>query len=480
MKKLLSLILVVFIAVCCVGCGGTENENANYERSSDPVTICYYYVNGYGVQQYTEDVEAKLNEILKGIEGYENITIELHPYTGSNYQRDFTLAQASGEQIDLVNTYQLDFVKQVGNGDFLQLGDLLSQFPSISEELPSWVMDYGKVYGEQYYIPTYQQAANLTYIAIPTEYLEMYLDTYSKTKSDVSKQILDSDINSKLDFLEDLCYAVRETTGLDSKWINTGEFWATNLTSNIFYNQEYIDTQFGHLILKEGDDAPVYFGYTEDYKLIMERYAGWYQDGLLHPEVATVNYYKFIEDNFLNDESYVCSFITDTCSEEYLDNYLTKKYGVPMTTFRVTDHAYIPSEWEAGGQAIYADCEHPYEAMMIIDLLRTEKGEEFYNTLVYGLEGTHWQWTDKDSKTIETLEYSEHQGGSTSTYCAYKWNTGNALKYIWKNQAVGKGYIEYIENEVNNSSKSVKSPAMGINIMMTCSNNHSNRTHFRY
>lgn len=456
----LILALVTLLGLCACGGKDSKTKKVSAKRSTEPVTITYYYCSGPGVQQYTQKVQDKLNEILANIEGYENITIELHPY-GSSYLRDLTLAQATGVQIDLVNVYGLNRSSTIKNGDLMELDDLMNEFPDMVESLPDWVMNYGKLFGHQYYIPSYQQAANLTYIVTPTEYLNMYLELTGKSRKDVSKLITTSDVEGKLDFLEDLCNAVRAGTGLDTKWINTGEFWASNLLSNVFYNQEYIGTQFSPWIFKEGADAPEYFGYTEDYKTIMERFAGWYKDGLLHPEVTTVNYHKFIEENFLENESYVCQFVTDTCSEEYLEKYMKKQYGIDVTAFRVTDHAYIPSEWEAGGQAVYTDCEHPYEAMMIIDLLRTEKGKEFYNTLVYGLEGVQWKWEDKDKDRIVTLEYNTQQGGSDTSYAAYKWNNGNVL-YAYKNQAVLDGFYEYIENEVNNGSTSVKSPAMGI------------------
>ena len=459
MKKLISVILVLVIVVGLCGCGG-KKVNISYERSSDPVTITYHY-QAAGDRTYIPQIEEKLNEILKSIKGYENITISLQPYF-DDYQRDFTLAQTAGKQIDIVQTYNLPLSTNIKNGDFIELDDLLKKFPNIAKDIPDWVMDYGKLFGKQYYVPSYQQASNLSFIVMPTDYLNMYLDYNSTTREKTEKLIQKGSVDDKLDFMEDLCLAVRESTGLDSKWLFTGEFWDDNLISDIFFNQEYIEDTFDNWILREGDDAPVYWGYTDEYKTVMERFSQWYKDGLLHPEVTTVNYYKFAEDNFLNDESYVCLFEVETCDEEYLEKYLTDLYGVEMSAIRVTDHAYIPSQWGAGGQAIYADCEHPVEAMMIIELLRSEMGEEFYNTLVFGLEGIHWQWKDKEKKQITTLEYDASQAEAGATYGAYKWSNGNVIDHAWRNQAVRDGYYDYIVNEVNEGKNTVKSPAMGI------------------
>ena len=459
-KKLIAIVLLAAMVLSLAACGDKKKPGTiAYEVSDEPVTIKYYYANGSnGVEQYTQQVEDKLNEILHGMDGYEHITIELHP--GASYSRDLMLAQSTGEQIDLVSTYGLDTSTMIVNGDFIPLDGLMEQFPDATSELPDWIVDYGKVNGTQYYIPTYQQAANLTYFLIPQEYVDMYMKAYNKTRDDISNAITHGTMDDKLDFLEDLVLAVRDATHSKTKWIFPTEYWADNLLSNVFFNQEYIaNQQFGNYILREGADGPEYWGYTEDFKKLMERFAKWYKEGLLHNDCTSVNYHKFVGTNFLNDEAYVNWFKTDTCTEEYMENYYSEEYGIPMAAFRVTDHAYIPSEWEAGGHAIYADCEHPAEAMMIIELLRSKKGKEFYNTLVYGLEGIHWQWEDKENDRIITLEYDGPQGGTT--YTCYKWNTGNVFN-AWKNQSVKDGFYEYIVDGVEKGADTVFSPAMGI------------------
>lgn len=459
-KKLLALLLMAVMVLSLTACGGDGEKKTgkvSYEISDEPVTITYYY-NGSSTDQYTKQVEEKLNEILHGMEGYEHISIELHP--SGSYTRDLMLEQAAGSQIDIVSTYGLNYSTMVENGDFLALNDLMEQFPGATEEIPDWIVEYGDVNGTQYYIPTYQQTANLTYFLIPQEYLDMYLKEYNKTREDVSKAVTYGTMDDKLDFLEELVLAVRKGTNTKTKWIFPCEYWGENLLSNVFFNQEYLlNDQFGNYIMREGADGPEYWGYTEDFKKLMERFAKWYKEGLLHPECTTVNYHKLVGTNFLNKESYVNWFKTDTCTEEYMEKYYSEEYDIPMAAIRVTDHAYIPSEWEAGGHAIYTDCEHPAEAMMIIELLRNKKGKEFYNTLCYGLEGIHWQWDDQENDRIVTLEFDSWQGGTTYTSC--KWVHGNVFN-AYKNQSVKEGFYEYILDGVENGKDTVISPAKGI------------------
>ena len=62
----------------------TDNTTPSEETPSpaadeEPVTIAYWYGNGVGEQEYTDDVEAELNKILSETPGYENIRIDLVP-----------------------------------------------------------------------------------------------------------------------------------------------------------------------------------------------------------------------------------------------------------------------------------------------------------------------------------------------------------------------------------------------------------------
>ena len=105
MKKLLALILAVAMMLSMVACSNTSDDKG----PKDAVTITFHYINGVGEQQYTDVVEAKLNEIMQAIEGYEHISIDLKPYSLDNYQSAITLAQANKEPLDIINTFELKF-----------------------------------------------------------------------------------------------------------------------------------------------------------------------------------------------------------------------------------------------------------------------------------------------------------------------------------------------------------------------------------
>ena len=163
MKKILSLVLAVMMIVAL----GAVSLPAMADE--EPVLITYYTQNSSGEQEYTQQVADKLSELLqaKGI----NVKMELHPYAG-DYKTGFTLAQTSGQQIDIFTTYALDFTTEVENGSVMPLDDLLAAHPETVAEVPEWLVKMGRVGGTQYYIPSYQQATNGYYFMAPNAYLE--------------------------------------------------------------------------------------------------------------------------------------------------------------------------------------------------------------------------------------------------------------------------------------------------------------------
>ena len=180
-KRMVALFLAAMMLLSLVACSSqTEAENSAPAASAEsteppkaaeteapvgevaeekePVTLTYYFMNGAGEQQYTTQVEEKLNEILDGIEGYGYISIDLVP-CGQDYPTDFTLAQTSGAQIDLVSTYFLDMPTMVRNGDFLELSDLLAAYPNVTSEIPDWLVEMGRIFDGMYYCLLYTSDA---------------------------------------------------------------------------------------------------------------------------------------------------------------------------------------------------------------------------------------------------------------------------------------------------------------------------------
>ena len=116
MKKLLAILLALTLALGMLPGALAEAE---------AVKIVYAF-NGNGMQTDTALVQEALNEWLKSHEGYEHISIELQPYANKELASAITLAQASGEQIDICNSYGVSLGDYVADGYAIPLDDLLT------------------------------------------------------------------------------------------------------------------------------------------------------------------------------------------------------------------------------------------------------------------------------------------------------------------------------------------------------------------
>lgn len=462
MKKLLALVLAVLMVLSMAACqtkpvettppatqGGNDTPTESKETEppkKDPVTITYWY-GGLSELEDTGKVEAKLNEILKTIPGYEYISIDLRP-TGS-FKKNFELAMADKEQIDLVASYYLDVSALWKDEAILPLDDLLEKYPNVTSQIPEFMVPMGQMYGEQAYIPSAQQATTMYYMRFDTTQFEAYLKDNFMTK-DEFREVLQSDgLKTKLDLLEDYTLWVRAYTGSDKHYASA----MTNL--QYFYSMEYIGSDYGNMIITYPNNKVLWDQMTSEYEYLLGVAADWYERGLIHPDTTI----KFTGEIGAEDQL-VFSGTTNVATEAMVDD-IQKAANHNYTCLAMRDYYYVPSVYAAGGTFIYADSKYPEECMMIMELLHTDlHGDEFYNTLCWGLEGEHYKWIDKETKRIETLEFDGSQGNSSCSYAAWKWQIGNSFN-AWKNQAVDDAQNDYI-NAVHADPTTVPSIALGI------------------
>lgn len=205
MKKLLAILLALTLALGMLPGALAEAE---------AVKIVYAF-NGNGMQTDTALVQEALNEWLKSHEGYEHISIELQPYANKELASAITLAQASGEQIDICNSYGVSLGDYVADGYAIPLDDLLTN-TDIPAELPEWLLDLGKYNGVTYFVPNYQNPANVRTLQIPVEYAQYYEGGVEALQAVWLNP--ESTTKDKMATLEEFVLAVREGTGKETKW----------------------------------------------------------------------------------------------------------------------------------------------------------------------------------------------------------------------------------------------------------------------
>ena len=125
-KKMLAMLLALVLVFGLMACGQTEppaEEPADQpavetpadkpaeepaEEPKEKVVLEWYYA-GAGMQQDTQKVQDYVNELLKEVPGLEHVELHLNCFTNDIYKDQVLLAQTAGKQMDLVQTYRLNY-----------------------------------------------------------------------------------------------------------------------------------------------------------------------------------------------------------------------------------------------------------------------------------------------------------------------------------------------------------------------------------
>ena len=422
-KQILTGVLAL-VMLAGSGAGCTQKTSG----PSDKVVL-KYVMPAPGKQEDSEKVWAAFNTKLQ--EKLPNVEVQFEVIPLSEYKQKFALMCASKEQIDIANNYGLDFSVEVENGTFEPLDALLEQYGAETKAaLPEWFMDYQKVNGQIYGIPTYQMCANIRSLCFIKEYAEQYLDIAGLT-NELNQNSMFTE--KAFDILGDFAKKVKEA-GIPFK-------------SVAMPNIKGMETVVSHYSVDIGDDScQVFNTYANDYmkNTYFKRAREWFQAGYIRQDVVGAN----DMNNFIGKKDGYLWW--DAVWTPFVEENLTSKYGVEILTIPYADTYFIGKDNTAGGTSIMASSKHKEEAMQVINLLQSDK--ELYNLLVFGIEGEHYTKVGEDR--IETVSPTG-QATANDKYGLYKWIVGNT-ELAYDHQLEPEGYKHWVFDEVNSSENRSK------------------------
>lgn len=429
--KAAAVVLAALTAAAVLPGCSTQKSKQNQDG---PITI-KYIMAGPGRQKDSQEVWAAFNDKLH--EHMPNVNVEFDVIDMADYKQTYLLMQTGKEQMDVVNTYGLDFWQEIENGSFLEISDLLDEYGKETKNtLPDWLFDYMKVDGELYGVPSYQMLSNERCLVMQKEYADKYLDTEALTKemhsndyfTDKTAQMLDS-------YLEKLA--------ADGKI-----YYGANIYNEL--PMKGYEQMLDNFVVDSNTNKVYYKFETEGMKKQYERHARWFKNGWIRQDAlsyTTEGNVRGYKDGYVLYDTGYTPWTADTVSKD----------GTKFITIPFRNYYFIDSKNAAGGTAISATSKHPEEAMQVINLLQTDR--ELYNLLVYGIEGKHY--TKTGDETIET-PYGD-QGGSNDNYGIYKWIVGNTdLAYVTQAQPNAEEYKKWVFEDVNKSEH--RSKFIGITI----------------
>ena len=415
MKKLLALVLVVVMIMSFAACG-QKNANVTETDLSQPVTI-KWLMPGPGVQTDAPKVWAKFNEELHKVKGFENVTVEIEVIPVADYSQKVMLMQTSGDQIDILQTYTLNYATEYRDGTIIDLTDYMYLLKDTTKEVPEWVIEMGKVDGGQAIIPNYQKMVTAPWgLVIPEDhkqYVEDW-DGFVEKLTDVQDHetyytTIENEYLSK----------VKAAGDIDKGWSINGYIKNGDTIINPFNFDNATGKVHHRNVTPDGKMPDSYNWHRKFFK------AGYIRKDILSAKQAEVE-----------GKPEGAIMWKTQCWPGYEEN-LSQKFGMPVVAFRGTSKDYIPYKPGAGGLAIPSNSKYPDVAMKVINLLNCDKGIELYNLLVYGIEGEHYtveKELEGGDKYITPKDYVG-QGSASARYGLWNWVVGNAENaYVTSNE----------------------------------------------
>ncbi len=445
MKKFLALMLVAVMMLSFAACG--NNAETVETDLSKPITL-NWIMPGPGIQTDSEMVWNKFNEELHKIEGFENVTVKIEVIPMADYVQKIMLMQTSGEKMDLLQTYQLDYAQEFRNGTIQDMTPYIEKYAKDAlAEIPEWVIEMGKVDGAQAIFPNYQKMTSAPYyMTIPAD-LAQYADvdamteTFKKDKENNYAPTAES-IALVEDYLSKVAAAGKIGKGYTGGWQARGK-------ETLYANFQYY---------YEDPEMKIFHAHLDDQQQTLWRIKkDFFNKGYVRKDALSA---KAADFDGVVDGNVVWTSQNWTGKFEPFAGDKTHK--VDVLQIPVIDHFFVGYKPAAGGLAIPVNSEYPDVAAMLINLMNSKKGIELYNLLVYGIEGVHYT-VDKEleggDKLITPKDYPE-EGNSSSAYGLQKWIVGNAKNaYLTSNQK--EDFKQVVYEFMNEGENTVVSPLMG-------------------
>ena len=447
MKKYLALVLVLVMALGLFAACGTEQPAGTTApkgtepagttapaaptepQPKDPVTLVWH-IRGVGTQTDHAKVEAEFNKLLQSRPGFEHITVKLMHNVAGEHKATVERAYTAKEQIDIVCTVNLDPVAMARDGYFEGLGKYFENHKTLWETYPEWLWETQYVDDDYYVVPNYQRGHNPKFWEMDAKYKDVAdwagFCELVKWENGYAKGTL----TQILDKIEEMYLAIK-ATGVENLYISNPFGLFTGYSQNMYWH-EYLEnlTPSKGGVYADHNTAKVDSLWMNDEWKTVWQYACKWQDAGYFPidrSTAETGTYSLKTGHYWIG----CEQALDW-DEAQMKVWADNTYGKDMLVFRHVDKVYMENRWAASGNAVSSTCENPEDAVAFLELLNNDV--ELYNMLVYGLEGTHWEWVNKDTKQIKTLQYDGSQASGEAPYGTLKWCVGNTFN-AYLNQA---------------------------------------------
>ncbi len=396
-KKVLSMLLVAAMAgTMLAGCGGsssgtsTADSGSASEESGDeysteidmdeePYTVAIQIVTMPG-SDCSDSLEAREEAINAIIEPAINCNIEIQEVWISELNNTTSMGIAGDEKIDIVHVGTVQKLSSmVGSEMLLDLneGNLLQNRGQALVELFGDTLESGEVNGQQLAVP-----ANV-YTAMGSGFY------YNKTLADAAGVTLGDSVT--LDELEEALIAIHEyDSSIYPYYSGSG---GINYMMYL-YSYETFGTESSYGIIWDAEADPTVENIyaSEEFLEYCIRMQKWTELGLQpgDPTDTTTAQDYYAAQQLFSVVASVDPADDITFSSDDFESVSAMVSDPVVSNATVTEHMW----------GIAANCERPDKAMDLLNYIY--ENEEVANILMYGLEGTNYEFKDGSDTVIDT------------------------------------------------------------------------------
>ncbi len=450
-------LLICLVAVSALAFATGDAESG--ADSSEEVQL-QWLATGPGVQRDFDEVMGIANEMLADY--VPNTTFEMEIVPPPDYRQRFDLMMAASEQLDIAwKGWMQGYAEEVNKGSYLPLDDLIDQYaPAIKEEVPSWLLTAGRIDGELYIIPKFEVHYWQMGLHTDNAKFEQYFDLEGWMETVAIDTPYNTVTPDLYDAMEEYMQTLRDAgvggSGF-SPWVFTmprGEDlvkgppnWTYTMPAVANVYRPGYEWDFTVLNTYERPETIAFF----------EKMAEWREEGFIREDMLSLANPRQFENTDAEGydiwfHNYVNPLGTDYTVETRWSQLHTRVAAEPFPFVQPT-----PND----GNTIPRTAANPERAIQVMALMQTEAGADFYNTLVWGIEGRHYN--EVRPGRIETIDYAG-QGNADSPYGLWKWALGNVWN-AWLTQAdQSDDLFEYYEAQ---HQLGIESPFTGFNFDTT-------------
>lgn len=424
-KKTIAFAIALMITAAFIGGCLSKPEQVQ----NDEITL-NWIMPGEGEKKDSKRVWAEFNEKLKSYKGMENVNVNIRVITTSDYNKSFNMLQSEKSNIDIVQTYLLDWGDCINKELFLPLDELIDNYaPNIRKELPEKIFEYGRYNGELYFVPNYQMMYSPDWgVYAETELLDNYGNEENMRDTFLNSQYWDENC---WDAIEDYLKFLKDNGKLGLGYIKKGrperkgyEPIGNDFLVDIYNSKVYF-----------ADEAP-------HIKFTNKKLSEFYKKGYLRKDILSIDE----DSDERGGEGY--SVFHEQLWPSISGKDVYELYGKKFKVFQTLKYHFLPKDAPAGGNAIMKDSKHPKEAARLLELMNTEEGKELYRLLVYGNEGEHYVLNDNGRISVPDSE----EGNNVSVrYGLWKWIVGNT-EYAFESETEEVGNAKFLLEENFNPS----------------------------